>query len=105
MRFGRWTPISPSMVVALIALAVALGGSALAAGGGFAGSDGTIQGCVTQPGLINSITGTAGAVLVVAPGKTCPAGTTPQSFAAGAGSGTPTVFSSVRPRARWSARR
>jgi hypothetical protein len=70
------------MVVALIALAVALGGSAFAAGGGFAGSDGTIQGCVTQPGFINSITGTAGAVLIVAPGESCPAGTTPQSFSA-----------------------
>ena len=88
MRFGSRSPISPAMVVALIALAVALGGSAFAAGGGFAGPDGKIQGCVTQPGLINSITGTAGAVVIVAPGEACPAGTTPQTFA-----GPTTVFS------------
>jgi hypothetical protein len=69
------------MAVALAALVVALGGSAFAAGGGFAGPDGTIQGCVTEPGFINSITGTAGAVIIVAPGETCPPNTVPQTFA------------------------
>ena len=79
----RRVSISPSMVVAVIALAVALGGSAYAADGGFAGPDGTIQGCVTAPGLINSITGNAGAVLIVSPGQSCPSGTKPLSLGGG----------------------
>jgi hypothetical protein len=54
-----------SNVVALIALAVALGGGAYAAvGGGFVSAGGTIQGCVNN-----------GTLDVVAAGKSCPRGT------------------------------
>jgi len=67
------------MVVALIALLVALGGSAVAASGGFESSDGTIQGCISRGSLLTP----KGTVLVVAPGAGCPNGTTPQSFASG----------------------
>ena len=81
MRLGR-CPVSPAMVVAVTALAVALGGSAIAAGGGFAGSEGTIQGCVTGPNFVRSLTGTVGSVIVVAPGQSCPSGTTLQTFSA-----------------------
>ncbi|MEA2267180.1 MAG: hypothetical protein QOE27_2763 [Solirubrobacteraceae bacterium] len=93
MRKGSRGPISPSMAVALTALVVALGGTAFAAGGGFAGGDGAIQGCVAQDNIVNSITDPAlgalthvitpkGALIVVAPGETCPQGTEPQKFAA-----------------------
>ncbi len=59
-----------SNVVALIALAVALGGGAYAAvGGGFLSGSGTIQGCVNR-----------GALDVVAAGKKCPRGTVSLPF-------------------------
>jgi hypothetical protein len=59
-----------SNVVALIALAVALGGGAYAAvGGGFVSGSGTVQGCVNR-----------GVLDVVAAGKTCPRGTTSLPF-------------------------
>jgi hypothetical protein len=59
-----------SNVVALIALAVALGGGAYAAvGGGYVSSNGTIQGCVKN-----------GALDVVAAGKSCPGGTVSLPF-------------------------
>jgi hypothetical protein len=87
-------PVSPSMAVALLAMAVALGGSAFAAGGGFSNGDGIVQGCVATRNIVNALTdplvnATApitgsqaitpkGALIVVAPGETCPAGTRPQ---------------------------
>lgn len=49
------------MVVACLALAVAVGGTAVAAGGGFVGSDGVIHGCVTGKGKLT----------LVKPGKSC----------------------------------
>ncbi|HWE32818.1 MAG TPA: hypothetical protein VG410_04985 [Solirubrobacteraceae bacterium] len=59
-----------SNVVALIALAVALGGGAYAAvGGGFISGSGTIQGCVNR-----------GTLDVVAAGKKCPRGTVSLPF-------------------------
>ncbi len=59
-----------SNVVAVIALAVALGGGAYAAvGGGYVGGNGTIQGCVKN-----------GALDVLAAGKTCPRGTVSLPF-------------------------
>jgi hypothetical protein len=110
---GRFR-VSPSMAVALTALVVAAGGSALAASGGFEDGAGTIQGCVAQAtivsdvtdgvdqvtgGVLTPLTGTVntavgglspvtsvvtpkGAVIVVAPGSSCPAGFTPQRIAA-----------------------
>ena len=94
MPAKRRGPVSPSMAVALAALAVALGGSALAAGGGFSSGDGLVQGCVATRNIVNALTdplvnATApitgsqaitpkGALIVVAPGETCPAGTRPQ---------------------------
>lgn len=102
-RLARRSPITPSMAVALTALAVALGGTAFAAGGGFASSeDGLVQACVAKSDIVNSVTdpvlgavgsaaasllGTVttsvtpkGTVLVVAPGAKCPANTEPQSL-------------------------
>jgi hypothetical protein len=56
---------SPAMVVAALALFVALGGGAIAATGGFTGSDGKIHGCV----------GTNGTLTVLKPpATTCGAG-------------------------------
>ena len=102
MRSGRTSPMTPSMAVAVAALAVALGGTAMAAAGGtFANDDdGLVQACVAQQDIVNSITdpvvGAVGAltanqvgsitsavtpkgtVLVVAPGQDCPAHTAPQ---------------------------
>jgi hypothetical protein len=95
--------MTPSMAVALTALVVALGGTAFAAGGGFASSDdGLVQACVAKADIVNSVTdpvlgavssaaagllGTVsssvtpkGTVIVVAPGSKCPANTEPQSL-------------------------
>lgn len=103
MRSGRRSPITPSMAVSLTALAVALGGTAFAAGGGFANSeDGLVQACVAKADIVNSVTdpvlGTVGSaaagllgtvstsvtpkgtVSAVAPGAKCPANTEPQSL-------------------------
>jgi hypothetical protein len=96
MTAKRHRPVSPSMAVALTALAVALGGSAFAAGGGFSTGDGLVQGCVATRNIVNALTdplvnATAplagsqaitpkGSLIVVAPGETCPAGTRPQSL-------------------------
>jgi hypothetical protein len=98
MPAQRRRPVSPSMAVALAALAVALGGSAFAAGGGFSTSDGLVQGCVATRNIVNALTdplvnATAplagsqaiapkGSLIVVAPGETCPAGTRPQRLSA-----------------------
>lgn len=91
------------MAVALTALAVALGGTAFAASGGFASSDtGLVQACVAKSDIVNSVTdpvlgavgsaaagllGTVttsvtpkGTLVVVAPGEKCPANTEPQSL-------------------------
>ena len=91
------------MAVALTALVVALGGTAFAAGGGFASSDtGLVQACVAKADIVNSVTdpvlgavgsavapllGTVttsvtpkGTLVVVAPGAKCPANTVPQSL-------------------------
>lgn len=68
-----------SNVVAVIALAVALGGGAYAAvGGGYVSSTGTIQGCVKR-----------GALQVVAAGKRCPHGTVSLPFNQRGPAGTP----------------
>src|SRR5436305_1669378 len=69
----RRSPISPAMVVALTALVVALGGSAIAAESGLENSDGVIQGCVATKTLVHRITdgvdaATNGAVSVVTGG-------------------------------------
>lgn len=103
MRLRRRNPITPSMGVAMAALAVALGGTAFAAAGGsFAGSDGLVQACVAQADIVNTIvdpvagvlnSATSGALtsvtsavtpkgtlIVVAPGTDCPPNTTPQSL-------------------------
>lgn len=103
MRSGK-SPITPSMAVAMTALAAALGGTAFAAAGRDASSSdtGLVQACVAQKNIVNSITdpvagavnsATAGALtsvtsavtpagtlIVVAPGTSCPASTTPQSL-------------------------
>jgi hypothetical protein len=94
------------MVVALLALVFAIGGSAIAAvGGDFSRSgDGLVQACVAQRdivtsvtdpvvnsvtaltgGALNSITSTVtpkGTLMVVAPDETCPPNTAPQSLSA-----------------------
>ncbi len=103
MRSDRRSPVTPSMAVALTALVVALGGTAFAAGGGFASSDdGLVQACVAKADIVNSVTdpvlGTVGSaaaallgtvttsvtpkgtVMVVAPGAKCPANTEPQNL-------------------------
>jgi hypothetical protein len=105
MRLRRRSPITPSMGVAITALAVALGGTAFAAAGSrdFASSDtGLVQACVAQKDIVNSIvdpvagvvnSATAGALtsvttavtpvgtlIVVPPGTACPANTAPQSL-------------------------
>lgn len=101
------------MIVALTALVVALGGSALAAEGGFQNSAGTIQGCVATENLVNGVTDTLnqatagalagatnvvtpkGALIVVAPGSSCPPGTTPQQIAASVAAALPQVVASA----------
>jgi hypothetical protein len=98
------------MAVALLGLAVALGGSALAATDDFTTSDGVVQACITQTNIVRSAsdfvdesTGQAivpqaqgviglvdgmkvltpkGTVLAVMPGEKCPTGSTPQSLSA-----------------------
>ena len=110
MGSGRRISITPSMAVALTALAIALGGSAFAASGVFENAGGVVQACVTQSnivrdvaGVIDGATGKAftpgtqgvnglvdgtkvltprGTVLAVTPGEKCPAGSTPQDLAA-----------------------
>ncbi len=62
--------LSFSNVVAVVALFVALGGAALAAGNAFVGSGGVIQGCV----------GKHGALAVVKAHKQCPKHTTSLAF-------------------------
>jgi hypothetical protein len=59
-------PRSVYDVVALLALFVALGGGAIAATGGFTGSDGKIHGCVAKAGQLS----------VVKPDKSCGKGKT-----------------------------
>jgi hypothetical protein len=56
--------LSPALIVSLLALVVALGGTAVAVTTSFVGSDGKIHGCV----------GKGGALSVVKPGGTCPRG-------------------------------
>jgi hypothetical protein len=62
--------LSFSNVIAMVALFVALGGAALAAGNAFVSSSGVIQGCV----------GKSGVLYVVKAGKKCPKHTTSVPF-------------------------
>jgi hypothetical protein len=50
------------MVVSLTALVVALGGTAIAATGGFEDSAGTVQGCVAEANIVSTLTGGVDAI-------------------------------------------
>jgi hypothetical protein len=56
MRGVSRDSVSPTTVIALTALVLAIGGSAFAAGGGLEGSDGTVQGCVAQANIVSRVT-------------------------------------------------